>query len=191
MKIFYININSINDSIITIVKTNLPIRYEYALTYKNHDDVLRSIGGSYLLYKCVPNFDENLLKYTPKKKPYIENEKCFNISHSGDYSILAVDDNEIGVDIQQINEDENIRKIPMIKEEFIDVNNAPYEKLYEVWTIKESVIKLTGEGISDIAHIKDKKLLEKYFTKTTKFGDYMISVCSTHKIEEIELIEVK
>ena len=109
------------------------------------------------------NIDAKEIKfyYGEHKKPYIEeqyNNKSveFNISHSGNYALVALTlYNKVGVDIEKINhkidyqylskrffsEKENEELLCLTKGEQLDA-------FYRAWTRKESFIKATGKGIA-------------------------------------------
>lgn len=81
-------------------------------------------------------------------KPYGE-DVFFSFSHSGDISLCAVSDKEIGADVEKIrNVNLNIAK-RFCKSEFEFINNSPdkTDAFFEIWTKKESVLKASGLGI--------------------------------------------
>lgn len=89
--------------------------------------------------------------YGPSDKPELKgiNGVYFNISHSGDYVLLALGGQPLGADIQ---------KTVAYKESLISRICGPEERtligsdlvkhLNRVWAVKESYTKLTGDGIS-------------------------------------------
>ena len=77
-------------------------RQEKAEKYINEKDRLLSLGAGYLLKKYLPDGE---IKYTSSGKPYLENGPRFNISHSGEFAVLAIHHTrEVGVDIERIDE---------------------------------------------------------------------------------------
>ncbi len=132
----------------------------------------------------------------------------FNISHSGDFVILAIDNKPIGVDIEKI---QNVDSVKIAKrfftnEEFEWLMNQE-EKIvnfYKLWTLKECYIKFLGKGIGEYLKafsftINNKKniLLKAdnttnknniYFKNFNIGGNYELSVCSHKKITSNEII---
>ncbi|MBQ8868318.1 MAG: 4'-phosphopantetheinyl transferase superfamily protein [Oscillospiraceae bacterium] len=113
-------------------------------------------------------------------KPFIERAPQFNISHSGDYVVCAVDEKPIGADIERINrmKESIFNRIasPREKEKAATLKEDQLLEYYcTVWTKKESILKLTGEGI--------RKELSTVCTEsegcyhTEKTSDYVLSVC--------------
>ena len=137
---------------------------EKALRYKNEKDQMRSLLSSYL--KNVLSKEEIL--YKEKGKPYFENGPYFNISHSGRYVVMAIANQEIGVDIEENVEKQidvllklfNEAEVKMIKE---------HADFYYLWCAKESLIKCMG---SSIGKIKEVPSLPLNGLKTYKEVDY-------------------
>jgi len=77
----------------------------------------------------------------------------FNISHSGKYVVCAVDNNPVGVDVEEIKPiDFEIAKRFFSANEYLQLINQPEEMrlkyFYTIWTLKESYIKAEGKGLS-------------------------------------------
>lgn len=91
------------------------------------------------------------LKTTPFGKPYIDQRIFFNLSHSGRYVICIFSTEETGIDIEEM--------VPTDLHEFnslfteqekeqIYSSAQPLKAFFRLWTIKESVIKAEGKGLS-------------------------------------------
>lgn len=134
--------------------------------------------------KFVPN-----VKKQESGKPYLLNSvKYFNISHSQQFVVCAISDNEVGIDIQFHKKDdiENVarRMMSVIEwQEFqMTVNKSKY--FYDLWAQKESYLKYTGEGLS-----VDMRLLtiDACVQEVEVDEKYSCMVC-THKASEIKYV---
>lgn len=134
-------------------------RKDKYLQIKSASSKAECMAGSYLLnHALMPyNLREADLYYTfgKNKKPYISNieDFYFNISHSGQYAILSVSDNEIGCDIQKTgNIKQNIAKrfFSQVENEFLNSfdNDRKEKEFFRLWSIKEAYLKYTGDGLS-------------------------------------------
>lgn len=75
----------------------------------------------------------------------------FNISHCHKGIACAVMDKPVGIDIEEIQYDADLAKVILSPGELEAVRSAdePAVKFTELWTRKESFLKLTGEGLRD------------------------------------------
>lgn len=127
----------------------------------NKKDKIRTLIGEILIRTIIIedlgirnnniSFEKN-----PYGKPYIKEyaQFNFNISHSGNFVVCAIDNNPIGIDIEEVKyiEYEDIAKNFFAMSEFdYIIKNDSYSSLsrfYEIWTLKESFIKCCGQGLA-------------------------------------------
>lgn len=156
-------------------------------TEKN-DSLLGRVLLGYALKKDY-GIEAFSLKYGENEKPYLkEHSVFFNISHSGDYVICSLSQSEIGCDVQTVGEyKEKIAKRYFTdkEKEILDKSENPNEDFTKLWTLKESVLKKTGEGISgglssfcfaDCLH-KNSFIKFGYHFKVSRCIGAYISVC--------------
>lgn len=89
-------------------------------------------------------------------KPYLQLDYplFFNVSHSGNYAIIALSNQEIGVDIERIKSGFDYAEIvPTVFNNLeiktIDNSENKNYTFYKFWTRKEAIVKATGKGIDD------------------------------------------
>ncbi|MEO6522691.1 MAG: 4'-phosphopantetheinyl transferase superfamily protein [Mucilaginibacter sp.] len=95
------------------------------------------------------------------KKPHVKGDTNlhYNVSHSGDYILIAISDSEVGVDVEQPDLNmhyEDIMDISYSKPEadFVKASANPLQTFYLLWTRKEALLKATAKGIDDaLKHI--------------------------------------
>ena len=119
-------------------------RFLCAKSFLLLEDMLRQNFGM----DCCPEFT-----YGDNGKPYFREHPdiCFSISHCHRGIACAVMDRPVGIDIEDIQYDDNLAKIILNPEELAIVRSAdePDVRFTEFWTKKESFLKLTGEGLRD------------------------------------------
>ncbi|MCA0349242.1 MAG: 4'-phosphopantetheinyl transferase superfamily protein [Bacteroidetes bacterium] len=108
----------------------------------------------------VAGYDDFDLYYDDFGKPNLKDGKHISISHSNDFSVIAVSDCNLGIDIE-ILKDKTLKLAPR----YMDVSHLEnlskeeaLEKATVIWGIKESIFKIKNiEGISFKNHIFEKK----------------------------------
>jgi 4'-phosphopantetheinyl transferase len=166
--------------------------------------VMRNILGRYL--NQPPSLIE--FEYGFNKKPFITNKAgmYFNLSHSGDWALLAVSNSEIGVDTELINNNFEYKDIMdgYFNEAEINFINEgkSAERFFLLWTRKEAQIKATGKGLDDdiklipgltgIHHINNTLLSSNNNWLITSFSlaeQYIASVAATPLTNEIRFLD--
>jgi 4'-phosphopantetheinyl transferase len=155
----------------------------------------------YALSKQQLNYTLEQLKYEEKEKPFFSNDFYFNISHSGNYVLLACSTTQkIGIDIEK----HRTIEIPLFKKYFNDFewqnileNNIPTQRFFDYWTTKEAAVKCDGRGveilgktniISSSSLICDNKNLE-YKTLFIE-ENYSASICAKDINKEIKISKI-
>jgi 4'-phosphopantetheinyl transferase len=125
--------------------------------YHYWQDRHRALFGKLLLIRALKDLGHPArrlfnLQYTSHERPWLEGGIEFNISHSGQYVLCAISDKcRLGIDIEFIN---NINlgdySTVMTNSQWNSINNSqtPLREFYRLWTLKESVIKANGKGLS-------------------------------------------
>ena len=75
----------------------------------------------------------------------------FNTSHAGDWIACIVDEQEVGIDVEQIGPvDLSLSGNFFSGVEHVDIisHHQPVERFFDYWTLKESYIKFIGSGLS-------------------------------------------
>ncbi len=124
-------------------------------------------------------------KYTENEKPYLENHPIhFNISHSKHYALIAISDKNIGVDIEFMDKDIEIEELMKIfayeheKQWVLEENSLI--RFYTIWTIKEAILKFSGEGITapKFPYLIDLGFPGHKLSKGILHKEYAYAVCS-------------
>ena len=164
VKLFILNIDLANSYHRFLLKNISDEQKEKAYHFKNEKDQTRSLISSYL----VNQLSKEELKKNEMGKPFYQNGPFFNISHSGKYVIMAVANNEVGVDIEE-NIEKNMDMLLKIFNEAEAKMIKEHADFYYLWCAKESLIKCMGSSISKV---KEVPSLPLNGLKTFKGIDY-------------------
>lgn len=211
-----------------LVERLYPERKSRVLAFRRKEPAYVSVVAGLLLQELVEKQlgihpDELVLEKNENGKPWIEDhpEFYFNISHAGDYVVLAYGDVPLGIDIEQIraqnmhvakrcyteaeyayvtgadSEENQVSDIPEENHEVkigtdmtmpipsMDIN----DRFFYLWTMKESYLKLTGDGISiplnsfEIDPVKKTVVGTSYRYFMLRMDDYWIAVCTGEECE--------
>ncbi|MGN0621070.1 MAG: 4'-phosphopantetheinyl transferase family protein [Porcipelethomonas sp.] len=165
-----------------------PERKEKAMRYRFEiDRKLSVISYLLLLYALRENYGINnpQIVYGRYGKPYLKDypDIYFNISHCPKGCICAVSDREIGVDIQDIRPFSwNIAKRVCCERELKILQNATdKDKTFtKIWAMKESYLKMTGNGITDMLFADTTKLTNQIDVFENE--DYVIATAVNHNL---------
>jgi 4'-phosphopantetheinyl transferase len=124
----------------------------------------------------------------------------FNISHSEDWIVCAVDNEPIGIDIEKLRPVElEIAEQFFAEEEYkILISKNPEDQqhfFFDLWTLKESYIKAVGRGLSmplnsfTVSFLEKGEIVVKSGNKLANWAlkqydldpEYRMSVCAVHQ----------
>ncbi len=126
-------------------------------SYLISQGILRMLLGA---YTCKNPQDVQMGRHS-RGKPYSADDRklFFNMSNSGDYCVFAFCRvGEVGIDLEMTRELSDLEQL--IRTNFTEseqrfINAIPAERMrrfFLFWTIKESYLKATGEGMSIAPH---------------------------------------
>lgn len=174
--------------------------------FLKYEDKIRSIYGELIIRMMIMdkykmgNKDISF-EVNDYGKPGIKGRKdmYFNVSHSEKYVVCCLDDNPVGIDV------ENIVPIDFksFAEGFLSIEEENYIlgentldkkiiRFYEIWTLRESFVKCVGKGLSiplnefyiqcnrkENVNLVSEKFNSKYFFKKMFIDiNYIMSLCS-------------
>lgn len=158
------------------------------------DDKKRTVAGEMLARKAIAEWCGVLpesITFVIKEhgKPYAKDLAVeFNISHSGDLVVCAVDNKPIGIDVEQIRPinltiakrictDEELLYLfgdtPTDQDFTYTTDTEILTRFFELWTAKEAYGKCIGNGIQSVSVDFNKIIIQKF-----TFADYIIAIYS-------------
>ena len=175
-------------------------RQEKIARYRFQKDKLLSLAAGLLIRRAI---GDSAVTFGGHGKPYAQNGVFFSVSHSGRIAAIAVDDTELGLDIEELPAIDRLK----IADRFYHPAERRYVKeaadqrraFCDIWTRKEAYLKITGEGIStDLTAFDTLSEPLKGQTVTLSLDNCSLSVCSAQpigdkkiNISELELKELK
>ena len=187
-----------------------PYRRQKIALLKHKKDKNRSLGAALSLNAAVKAYglEERSMEYDLEKqgKPVFRYypEIHFSLSHSGDFAICSIGDVESGSDIEWVRSGKTRLAERFFAEEELawirkaDSTKEQEDRMFRIWTMKESFLKVTGFGMSlplkEFAvvvedadtiflhhHVNEKSYYMKEYTMPERSAEdtrYKISVCS-------------
>ncbi len=129
------------------------MRFEDQLRFAATRIALRELLGASL---SIPSAELHF-EYGRYGKPVLnDNAMNFNVSHSGDYALIALSrEHRVGIDIERASKESvvSFAHVALSAEEWLYCNKGRNTPLfYQLWTAKEAVLKALGLGIGE--HLK-------------------------------------
>ncbi len=193
----------------------LPLyRIKQVNSFRNHWDQARCCYAEILIMYyllSIKGIDNYEIEKNYYGKPFLKNiPDCFyNISHSGSWVVAVFDNQEVGIDVEEIKEiDLNIARNYFHPKEYQAIYKAKENKrrelFYEFWTLKESYLKYLGYGLSkplnefcieiiaDQIKISDDLLGSVYFSLIDLESGYKLAIClQGNTVKEIKNVTLK
>ena len=195
MEIFIVNISNLGDridefsSILSSEELLLASGIKHSTSrgkFIISKSVVRKIlAGTEQLSGVLPKEIE--IKKGPNGKPYVVgNPVHYNVSHSKDLLVVAVDSADIGVDVEFMRE-RNFASLSRYY--FNDDGCITKTEFYLRWTLAEAEAKLAGVGIFNSKQ-RNGQLTARYRNSCqldNEYSDYMLAVASNeHEIPSNE-----
>lgn len=148
---------------------------------------IQSLIGRSLLQTALKQsgrLQEEVISYTYGKngKPYLSGyaPPFFNISHCSLAVVCVIANEEIGIDVEEINvQNYDLLRSVMNEAEVnaISHSNSPVQAFTKYWTLKESLLKCTGEGLCDDLTQLLPNPHYRFHTLEEPEAGYIISMC--------------
>ena len=116
-------------------------------------EALRRLAAGLLLHRVFGDGTrQSRFERGNRGKPSLPSAKPFNLSHSGDYAVLAVSNSSVGVDLERIRTIDwnqiSARFFHPAERAFLARSRDPQAAFFWIWTLKESYLKAEGLGFS-------------------------------------------
>ena len=161
-------------------------RRDYALRYRQERDQRLCLAAYRLLQRALLleyGINETpVFTYDSKGKPLLQGHPDihFSLSHCHEAVAVAVSDRPVGIDIETTGHySAEVARRVMNDDEMreIEASAQPEVAFTRLWTMKESLYKLTGDdNEGDTAHLLDKA--SRYRFATTVLPRCLCTVCS-------------
>lgn len=172
------------------------MRRKKTMGYKIADARKQSLGAGMLLQEVMNlhGIKEEDIYFGENGKPEAKSI-CFNLSHSKEMVICVVSEKAVGCDI------EKVKKSPMeVARRCFCLSEVLYleslseerqeEEFFRLWTMKESFVKMTGEGMKlalnriefdlsgEIVQVRKDGVVQDCFIKEYNIPQFKTTVCA-------------
>lgn len=158
----------------------------------------RSLAAGFLLFKALERrgLSDSAVIYDGGKPSVARGNVHFNLSHSGERAMCVISENEVSCDCQKIGlYNKNLAKKYFFEREITAIERAEDKgaEFCRIWTLKESLLKLDGKGISGLKCADTAADNDCFFKEYELSDGYKYTVCSRFDDfpESMEFIEIK
>lgn len=169
------------------LKAVSPQRRNQALNYRLERD--RKLSAAAYMLLCVALREEFGVTELPQfgyganGKPFITSHPAihFNLSHCDEAAVCVVSRQPVGVDIESISRYDAelcFSTMSVREQNLIAQSPEPAVAFIRLWTMKESLLKLSGEGLrDDLTIILEQTDNIRFTTRINATRGYIYSVC--------------
>ena len=203
--VFFSENSIIGDEESTALKIlSLPENIQQSINrYKNSSDKKARLNGKLILNDFIKQYNLNnsnaieYLLYNESGKPTIPN-LFFSLAYSNDITVLSASlETDNGIDIEKIkpiNLDEYKDYLSDAEWLYINASSDPNSSFYYIWTRKEAILKILGNGISDnmnlievINHIVQLNNNIYYLQSIDIHPQYCCNVATLNKADKVQI----
>ena len=132
-------------------------RREKVLAFRHEQGRKLSASAYMLLCKALNDVygiaEKPVFEYSEHGKPSIVGhpEIHFNLSHCRSVAACVVSSRPVGIDVEEVREyKDSLARYVLNDEEYamVSASSQPAHEFIRLWTMKESYLKLTGDGIT-------------------------------------------
>ncbi len=196
VRIKKVNIPYLSEHFEELLEKLYPERRERVKAFKRQEPACVSMAAGLLLQDTLTEKlgilpSELVLEKNGYGKPSVKGHPDFhfNLSHAGEYIALGFGNVPIGVDIERIREQNGkVAKRVFTEKEYHYVMDGDADmqdsRFFELWTMKEAYLKLTGQGISvplnsfEIDWERQLVVQTESRFVTKGFDDYWLTICT-------------
>lgn len=156
LRLYLTDIRDLPDDYADLLQRVSLMRRQKVMQYRQNDDRRRSLAAG-LFLNHVFGTAAMRIKEDSFGRPVLDGAESFNLSHSGNYVLLAIGGEAIGCDIQtwDIREAAGAGRDLIARRILHPMEFRFYEQavdrsriFYRFWTLKESYMKMTGQGFA-------------------------------------------
>lgn len=165
-----------------------PQRREQALRYKHEPGRRQSVAAYLLLSEGLREeygiIEPPVFGYHEGGKPFIEGRSDihFNLSHCRDAAMCIIAPHPVGIDVESVRRfKEDLARYTMNEHEMEQIlsSKRPDIAFIRLWTMKEALLKMTGEGIrNDLKNILEEHTDVQFHTIVSPDERYVYTVAS-------------
>ncbi len=201
--IYYCEIDDYNKYVDLLNKAvDMPVyRMKKFMSYIKLSDKINCVVA-YLLLKKLVGFEVDYITNSNEKPEFINSDIKFNISHTNGFVVVGIDNNDIGIDIENVSDftDNMINYMLSVNDinKYNDFIND-LEFLTKVWTIKESFIKYNGKGLTypaneiELDYLSNLIEFNNLYITTKKINTAYMSICgvkNNYKVVKIDITDL-
>ena len=153
---------------------------------KNPSHKAESLAALVALNDMAQDSSEDLtVSRTDNSKPYFKSSALqFSLSHSGRLSVAALCERPVGIDVELLDKSRNNEKLigRFFSEEEKEILYSSADSslsFYSIWTKKEALTKISGDGLSGIKEKNSISCFSHQYLLRLQTETYVMSVCTS------------
>ena len=200
IQVYAVNVSSINRQVYdTLYAQASPERKKRADKCRHWENAYTCIAAEALLRHAVKTHlhtGKYTLETNAYGKPRIKEKPDFhfNLSHSGNWVVLAFGGSEVGVDVETILMDDKKIKVAhrffgeQERQFVFQTEVDSHKRFFQIWTAKESYLKFLGTGLQTPLTSFDVCTMTQPRFFTHWLEDRCMTLCTVEESYQLELL---